>query len=119
MAVTLTVYGHFEAGHLLSHRPCDKPGHGHTWKVAASLTADVDRETGEPRGAESLAEDLRSVLFEIDGRNLNEMLPGVQPTANGVAAWILERISGLHPQITSVEVWQGEDHSGRVSRVPR
>jgi hypothetical protein len=46
-------------------------------------------------------------LFELNGRHLNDMLPGVIPSVAGVAHWLWERLA-LHFRMYEVTVWQDD-----------
>lgn len=70
----------------------------------------------EVRGAENLYVDLERITRELDGRDLDAMMPGASTTPEGIAAWILERM----PQVDVVTVEMGWRRTvGQATRTRR
>jgi 6-pyruvoyl-tetrahydropterin synthase len=88
-------HAYFDASHTIKDDPQCGTDHGHTYEVIAHVTGDVEIDIfGIVRiqGAENLREQVETIAGELDHRNLEAMMPGVQTTPEGVANWILERI---------------------------
>lgn len=108
MRALVTVSGGFEASHVVAdHSTCGR-GDGHAWTVEATLLeSDIGPlskmvvDHGEFRAA------LIAVLSEFDHRNLNDMLPGVVTTPEGIAAYVHERLILNWPWVTMVSVSAG------------
>ena len=115
MATTVTVKVYFEAAHRL-HNPaqsddwnrevfgkCNNPhGHGHNYVIDASVTGEVDPETGYLIDMKDLKAILnRAVVDEVDHRHLNievEWLAGINPTAENLARAFYERVAPALPK---------------------
>jgi 6-pyruvoyl-tetrahydropterin synthase len=87
-----------------SHAPKGvKCASGHTWKVRVGVSGPLEKTDAgvrRVRHSENLRDDLLKVVREIDGRHLEDMMPGVLTTNEGIAAWLLERL----PNANRVEV---------------
>jgi len=87
-----------------SHKPAGVPGcergDGHTWKVWVGVTGPLektaDSDIRRVRNSVDLRADMLRVVAEIDGRHLEDMMPGVLTTTEGIAAWLLERLPQAH-----------------------
>lgn len=100
MKILTTVGVSFEAGHTVSSdQACEIPNHGHRWKV--SVTTEVPPDHTEFLSA------VQSVIDEIAGRNLNDMLPGVVTSPFGLGLYVRERLALDWPRITKVQVEMG------------
>lgn len=114
-----TAKASFDASHTVPGYPGCSALHGHTWRVSVSVGGPLEPdENGLRRVAlsDSLENDLRRLMEELDERDLVAMLPGVVTTPEGVAAWILERL----PAADFVEVEMGWRRStGRANRNKR
>ena len=101
-----TARASFDSSHRVPGYPgCDYP-HGHTWNVAVTVTGALEPDENDIRRvnlSEDIVYDLTLVIDEIDGRDLDAMLPGISTIPEGVAAWILERL----PVADQVEVEMG------------
>ena len=108
MIYTLTVAREFSASHeLKGHKLCGRP-HGHTFKVEVTVIGDPEPDTFNMVANDmEVREDLDKVLYEINYRNLNDMLPAVIASPQGVANWIWERLA-LRYQLHEVSVWQDD-----------
>jgi 6-pyruvoyl-tetrahydropterin synthase len=85
--------------------------HGHDWYATIEIAGHPNPDTGlfDTDGPELL----RSFLDEVDGATLNDMLPGINPTAQGVAMWLCERCRMHVPGLVSITVGFS-DHSVTV-----
>jgi len=105
---TLGFLREFSASHVLDKHPTCGKLHGHTFRVIIRVQGDPEPDTHNlvANDGELLKriEDLRA---ELNGRHLNDMLPGVIPSAQGLANWFWERLA-LHYQLDEVTVWQDD-----------
>jgi len=105
---TLGYTRRFPASHVLQdHAFCGKL-HGHSWRVRVIVRGDPDPETHNLVANDiDFFDRLNALTEEIANRHLNDMLPGIIPSAQGVAGWYWERLS-LHYRIDEVTVWQDD-----------
>lgn len=113
MDVTSIAKARFDASHTADS--CSRHD-GHSWKVRAEVKGQLDPRTGQARGSAGLESELTRIVLEIDDGNLDEMMPGANTTPEGVAAWLIERLSPSHPKVTAVEVEMGQYRAARVER---
>lgn len=70
--------------------------HGHNYSVEVTVTGKIQRETGYAVNFDELDEVLRrEVLTELDHRNLNQDVPGLEGkiiTAETICLWLWNRI---------------------------
>ena len=92
--------------------------HGHRWKVSASIHARFDPLKGR-LAAQLLGGDLSNLMLELNGRHLNDMLPGTHTMAENVAAWVMERLSLQYKTLYKVKVWLDEQEYVSVTREVR
>ena len=110
----------FEAGHTISASAhCARPGHGHHYEAKVVVSGDLDPETGWPRGTVNLCLDLDELTAELDGENLNELLPGVVTSPLGIATYIQEQLLMNYPGISAVIVTCSDGTEGTIRRTPR
>src|SRR5512141_3107095 len=94
MIYTLSLRSQFAASHILKGHPlCDKT-HGHTYDVQVTVIGDPDPDTFNMVADEAeFRKRLDSLLYEVNYRHLNDQLPAVIPSVQGIANWIWERLS--------------------------
>jgi len=117
--ITASATAEFDAGHLIKELLACTRQHGHFYVVTASVTGELDPVFGWPRGTQNLPTDLGDLVSEVNGRNLNELMPGVVTTPVGIAANFLERLLGRYPTLVAVGVKCSDGTSGTVTRTPR
>lgn len=108
MRASVTVQSRFSASHVIEGHPVCGRVHGHAWVVSATVDGPVSPKTGAVDGSSDLATGLAHVIVELDHKHLNDMLPGVVPTPEGIAAWVHERLLLASPRLTSVTVDDGD-----------
>lgn len=85
--------------------------HGHTYEVEVVLEGPVDEETGFLLDFYDLKRILKSVLDELDHRDLNGILPN--PTAEKIAEYIKagleKRLLDSPARLVSVKLWEGRN----------
>lgn len=94
----------FNASHTVevANVTCGEYLHGHDWYAEIEVVGQPDIETGLflSEGPEELAR----LVSELHKRDMNELLPGVHPTAAGCAGWIVERLRMSTPGLSRVTV---------------
>ena len=108
----------FDASHEEEACPHGSRLHGHHWKVSASIQSRFDPIKGR-LAVSLLGDDLARLLAELDGRHLNDMLPGTHTMPENIAAWVLERLSLQYRTLYKVKVWQDEREYVSVTREVR
>ena len=104
----------FSASHVLAHlgegHPCGRM-HGHNYTVAVELAAapgDLN-EAGFVRDFNDLGKVKTWIDERLDHRHLNDVLDGINPSAEHIAQWIYRHWCDELPELTAV----------RVSETPR
>jgi 6-pyruvoyltetrahydropterin/6-carboxytetrahydropterin synthase len=112
---SLTIQGRFAASHQIEgHELCGHL-HGHTYLVDLTIVGDPNPETFSMVANDVDARlALNDLLYELNNRHLNDQLPAVIPSPQGIANWIWERLA-LRFQLYEVTVWQ-DDLGASVSR---
>jgi 6-pyruvoyltetrahydropterin/6-carboxytetrahydropterin synthase len=84
--------------------------HGHTYEVEVVVEGPVDEKTGFLMDFYDLKESLRSVLVELDHRDLNEILdnPTAECIAERIRAGLEEQLLGSNAALVSVKLWEGK-----------
>jgi len=108
----------FSASHEEEFCPLGARVHGHRWKVIAAIHSRFDPLKGR-LSPQSLGTDLGNLLTEVNGRHLNEMLPGTHTMPENIGAWVMERLSLQHRTIFQVDVFMDETDGVTVSREVR
>lgn len=104
MKALVTVRDEFAASHSVrDHSTCWR-GDGHTWLVEASVSGEISPKTGMVVDHGEFADALRTICNELRHRDLNDMLPGVVTTPEGIASYIRERLILTFPGVTRVSV---------------
>ncbi|OPY51222.1 MAG: Dihydroneopterin monophosphate aldolase [Methanosaeta sp. PtaU1.Bin055] len=102
----------FDAAHRLPgyDGKCSRV-HGHTYDVEVVLEGPVDEETGLLMDFYYLKRALRSVLEELDHRDLNEILdnPTAERIAERIKAGMEEQLLGTPAALVSVKLWEGKN----------
>lgn len=65
---------------------------------------------------------LEALVLELEGRVLEDMMPGAATTLLGIATWSMERLAGVLPKLTRVEVlelWPGLGREGGAVMLER
>jgi len=131
MATTVTVKVYFEAAHRL-HNPqrsdewnrevfgkCNNPhGHGHNYVIEASVTGEVDPDSGYLIDMKDLKAVLNGVVVnDVDHRHLNIEVPWLEdiiPSAENLARVFFERVAPALPEgiaLTALTVHETDRNS--------
>ena len=98
----------FSASHVLSGLPADHPCgrvHGHNYVVALELTAEHQLDdVGFVRDYRALAPVKDWLDTTVDHRHLNDVLDGVNPSAEHLARWIFETWQKDYPELAAVRL---------------
>lgn len=114
MRHTTTVSESFEAGHQLDDPETCRWAHGHRWTVSVTVEGTLDARKVYVVDHRAFLAALRAVVDELRDRSLNDMLPGVRPTPEGLAIYFHERLALVQPRIVAVSVGMGEGVQVRV-----
>ena len=90
----------FSAAHTA--RVCGKRLHGHDWFAEVVVAGEPDRDTGSLDAR--AFDELELHVAGLDTESLDDVLPGVHPTPEGVAAWLLEQLRLASPGLVAVTV---------------
>lgn len=113
MKYLIRAKAHFSTTHKAVEPARCQMLHGHDFTVLADYVHEMLDE-GVPRGGRGFDERLAQVVGELDERPLDEMVPGVQPTHVGLAAYISERMVATYPGLSAVTVRDERGYSGTV-----
>lgn len=95
---------HIGASHTLPGEPgCDRL-HGHSYLVTAVAEGPFEPKTGHAVGGKGLQEALDALLVELHQKDLDTMMPGSITTPEGIAAWLVERLSQRIDRLVRIEV---------------
>jgi 6-pyruvoyltetrahydropterin/6-carboxytetrahydropterin synthase len=100
----------FDAAHRLPNYDgkCSRV-HGHTYDVEVVLEGPVDDESGFLMDFYDLKRILKSVLSELDHRDLNEILPNptTEKIAEHIKAGLERKLTETPAALVSVKLWEG------------
>jgi len=90
--------------------------HGHNWKVEVVLEGAKLNELGMVMDFSDVKRLLRDIVADLDHQYLNDLPPFAEtnPTTEGIARFISERLAGALPQgvrVKSVTCWESDDCS--------
>lgn len=74
--------------------------HGHNWIIFVTC----ESETLNDAGMVVDFVEIKDIVMELDHNNINEVLKGINPTAENIARWICEQV----PHCVKVEVQESE-----------
>lgn len=99
----------FSASHRLDGLPEEHPCgrlHGHNYVVELELSAPSDGldSTGFVRDYGDLGAFSTWLDSAVDHRHLNEVVDGLNPSAENLSRWLYDRWSTRYPELTSVRV---------------
>lgn len=86
--------------------------HHHTWKVGVILNVEALDQRGVSVDFNQVKKDLTQLLEGYQGKLLNRvpMFAKLQPTAEHIAMWAAEELSGKYPGLISgVQVGTGQE----------
>jgi 6-pyruvoyl-tetrahydropterin synthase len=107
----LTARQTFEAAHHVeSHSLCGV-NHGHRWTIEVSVTGQLDAKKVQLVDHGDLVAALATIVAELRDRDLNDMLPGVITTPEGLGLYIRERLTLAWPRLSYVRITMGESIS--------
>jgi 6-pyruvoyltetrahydropterin/6-carboxytetrahydropterin synthase len=116
MEYSVQVRGEFESGHIISgDAECGRL-HGHRYSVEVEAPLKFDAAKRQTTDTAPLRHAVREMCRELDHRSINEMIPGVSPTPDGIAAWFLERLMLAFPRVRRVTVSESPQCAFTVTR---
>lgn len=89
------------------HSPCTNL-HGHNWIIDVTLK----RETLNENGMVCDFTSIKSIVNQLDHTYINNVMPGVNPTAENIAKWLCDRI----PHCVKVTVQETEGNAATYER---
>lgn len=104
----------FEAGHQVDGHLICELRHGHRWQVWVTVAGGLDPKKVQVVDHGELLAALTAVVTEFANNDLNDMLPGVITTPEGIALYIRERLILDWPRIVTVVVQMGDNVIVRV-----
>lgn len=114
----------FEAAHRLPNLPeghkCRRL-HGHSYRVEIHVAGDIDRHTGMVIDFADIKTAFHPYWQQLDHHYLNEVDGLDNPTAENLAVWIWERLSGdlpLHRIVVRETCTSGVEYTGPGDRGP-
>lgn len=110
---TTVIVEAINAGHALEGHP-----HGHQYTVRVHVAGDQLPSFHGATLTDSTADDIRRIIHELDRRDLGLMIPAGYASVNGIAAYLLERLTilGAH----KVEVDESDGYTAIAERdIPR
>lgn len=108
MRASATVQATFAASHTVKDHPVCGRRHGHAWVVSVTAEAPISPKTGSVVDTAGLSTALAFLAVELGHRDIDDMLPGVVSTPEGIAVWVRERLLLAYPNITVVTVSNGD-----------
>ena len=120
MRHSTTVRRTFQAEHqVVGHSRCGGWRHGHVWTIGITLAGGLDPKKVLVVDHGDLRAALDRVVDEFDGRDLNDMLPAVVTTPEGLGLYILERLILDWPTLTGATVEMGDTIISHIQMEPR
>ena len=116
MQYTIQISGWFESGHFIPGHPDCGRDHGHAYRVEVESQLRFDPVKRQVTDSTALQQAVTEICSELHGRSLNEMIPAITPTADGIASWFMERLLLSFPRVTRVTVWERPQCAFTVSR---
>lgn len=108
MMVELTREYTFEAAHRLPRVPADHKCarmHGHSFRVAVSVSGEVDPHTGWLIDFGDITAVVEPLLKrELDHRTLNDVAGLENPTSEAVCGWLWQRLRPHFPGLSAITV---------------
>lgn len=98
---------HFSASHQLKglhrHHPCARL-HGHNYVIEVTLKSAKLNKVGFVRDYGELR-DIKDFIDEtLDHRHLNDVIKGINPTAENIAKVLYDKFKPWYPELTKVTV---------------
>jgi 6-pyruvoyltetrahydropterin/6-carboxytetrahydropterin synthase len=106
MKYTVLVSGHFDAGHVIAGHPECGRYHGHAYRIEVEAELRFDAVKRQVTDSFPLQKTVAELCQELHHRQINEMIPAVTPTPDGIASWFMERLLLSFPRVTAVTVWE-------------
>ena len=99
----------FEAAHRLPNLPAEHKCsrlHGHSFRVALTISGDLDEDRGWVMDFADVEAAFQPVLRTLDHHYLNEV-PGLEnPTSEIIARWIWRKLKPGLPGLSRVKLWE-------------
>jgi 6-pyruvoyltetrahydropterin/6-carboxytetrahydropterin synthase len=116
MQYSVSITGSFDSGHVIPGHPECGRDHGHAYRVEVESQLRFEPVKRTVTDSSPLRGVVADICAELHGRSLNEMIPAVTPTPDGIASWFMERLLLSFPRVTRVTVWESPQCAFTVSR---
>lgn len=119
----VSIEAHFSAAHRLRNYKgrCENL-HGHNWKVAVTVCAEVLDDAGMVIDFSVLKQETKRIIDRLDHQYLNELSPftAVNPSSEHLAAHIFDQLSMALKEtpVTVVRVTVWESDQAQASYTP-
>lgn len=104
----LTARQSFEAAHHVDGHSLCGVNHGHRWTIEVTISGGLDPKKVQLVDHGELVATLTPIIDELRDRDLNDMLPGVITTPEGLGIYVRERLILRWPRIAYVKVTMGD-----------
>jgi 6-pyruvoyl-tetrahydropterin synthase len=112
---TTSVRRTFQAEHLVTgHSRCGGWRHGHRWAITVTLGGGLDPKNIMVVDHGVFRAALDRIVDEFADRDLNDMLPAIVTTPEGIGLYVIERLILDWPTLTGITVDMGDRVSVHV-----
>lgn len=97
----------FSASHILEGLPPDHPCgrlHGHNYLIVVELQGETLNQVGFVRDYGDLKTVKQFIDSTLDHRHLNDVLSGIQPSAEQLAQYLFKHFKPDFPELSAVRV---------------
>lgn len=116
MDYSVTYSAEFEAAHTIAGHPECARQHGHRYRVEVRSRLRYHAERRQVTDSEMLRKAVADIAAELNLRSLNEMIPAITTTPDGIASWFMERLMLSFPLVTQVTIWERPHCAFTVTR---
>lgn len=103
----LTARDVFEAAHRVEGSRLCGVNHGHQWTIEATFSGNLDPKKVWLVDHGDFVAALTAIVDEFRDRDLNDMLPGIITTPEGLGLYVRERLILAWPRLAFIKVSMG------------
>ena len=111
---SIKVEGQFSSAHnLRGYKGRCEQLHGHNWKVEVTVAKEMLDKAGMVMDFRVLKDRLNEILDKLDHKYLNAIayFKKVNPTSEGIAKYIFDRLVDKGLEVDAVTVWESQNSS--------